>query len=77
MLIRVMICQSIQLVHWENCNNVEHSVTLGILSNTILSCVVVGDDKTRKMLDEDIVSRFFFLVSGNFRLNGVVPGVKL
>ena len=45
MPIRVMIYQSICPVCWDNCNSVKHAVSLGLLSNTILSCMVVGDDE--------------------------------
>ena len=46
MLIRVMLHQLIQLVYWDNHNNVEHAVRLGNLSNPILSCTVAGNDET-------------------------------
>ena len=79
MLIRVMLHQLSWLVYWDNCNNVEHVVSLGILSNTVLSYAVVGDDDTRKtkMLGQEIVSSLYFWFLGNFRLNILVPGVKL
>ena len=63
-------------MYWDNCNNAEHAVSLGILYNTIFSCATVGDDGNQENVGGEIVVCFSFL--GNFfRLNVVVTGVKL
>ena len=56
-----MIHQLIWPVHWDNCNNVEHAVSLQTLSNTILHAQWWEMMKTRKMLDEEIVSSLFLV----------------
>ena len=45
-----------------NCSDVEHAISLGILSYTILPCMVMWGDETRgkrKMMEEVIMSNLF------------------